>query len=176
MLVDFCEALGRDAGALVLAEDHSRDHDWPDLEFWTRGMADSGHIISDVSVVCPTAPSHRHTDNLPAVFETFGGMSAATTRLLHRLISSHAVRPGVNTPRQFVRMIREGLSICLQRGNAMVDHMGLRWASYASSRLAPLIQLPSDSRRTRRGFSSQTGSRLPRRYHEQSNIRRRQFR
>ena len=61
MLVDFCEALGRDAGALVLAEDHSRDNDWPDLEFWTRSLADSGHIISDVSVVCPTAPSHRHT-------------------------------------------------------------------------------------------------------------------
>ena len=204
MLVDFCEALGRDAGALVLAEDHSRDHDWPDLEFWTRGMADSGHIISDVSVVCPTAPSHRHTgrrrlacaearsetkrqryatlateagaDNLPAVFETFGGMSAATTRLLHRLISSHAVRPGVNTPRQFVRMIREGLSICLQRGNAMVDHMGLRWASHASSRLAPLIQLPSDSRRTRRGPSSQTGSRHLRRHYVQRDIRRRQFR
>ena len=137
--VDFCEALGRDAGALVLAEDHSRDHDWPDLEFWTRGMADSGHIISDVS-------------------------------------SSHAVRPGVSTPRQFVRMIREGLSICLQRGNAMVDHMGLRWASHASSRLASLIQLPSDSRRTRRGLSSQTGSRHLRRHYVQSDIRRRQFR
>ena len=90
------------------------------------------------AIVCPTAPSHRHTgrrrlacaearsetkhqryatlateagaDNLPAVFETFGGMSA-TTHLLHRLISSHAVRPGVSTPRQFVRMIREGLKI-----------------------------------------------------------------
>ena len=187
MLVDFCEALGRDTGALVLAEDHSRDHDWPDLEFWTRGLADSGHIISDVSVVCPTAPSYRHNgrrrlacaearseakrqryatlatdagaDNLPAVFETFGGMSAATTSLLHRLISSHAVRPGVRTPRQFVRMIREGLSICLQRGNAMVDHMGLRWATHASSRLAPLHQLPSDSRRTRHGFGPRTGTR-----------------
>ena len=123
-----------------------------------------------------TLATEAGADNLPAVFETFGGMSASTTRLLHRLISSHAVRPGVNTPRQFVRMIREGLSICLQRGNAMVDHMGLQWASHASSRLAPLIQLPSDSRRTRCGLSSQTGSRHLRRYYERRDIRRRQFR
>ena len=180
MLVDFCEALGRDAGALTLAEDHSHDHDWPDLEFWTRGLADSGHIITDVSVVCPAAPSHRQTgrrrlacaearsetkrqryaslaseagaDNLPAVFETFGGMAAATTRLLHRLVSSHAVSPGVRTPRQFVRMIREGLSICLQRGNALIDHMSLRWATRASCRLTSPLRLPSDSRRTRRAY------------------------
>ena len=59
MLVDFCEALGRDAGALVLAEDHSRDHDWPDLEFWTRGLADSGHIIEDNDL---RAKSRHHDD------------------------------------------------------------------------------------------------------------------
>ena len=154
--------------------------------------------------MCPTAPSHRHTgrrrlacaearseskrqryaslateagaDNLPAVFETFGGASAATTCLLHRLISSHAVRPGVRTPRQFVRMIREGLSICLQRGNAMVDHMGLRWATHASSRLAPLLQLPSDSRHARHSSGQRTGSGHNRRSHVGRGNRRRQLR
>ena len=90
--------------------------------------------------------SEAGADNLPAVFETFGGMAAATTRLLHRLVSSHAVSPGVRTPRQFVRMIREGLSICLQRGNALIDHMGLRWATRASCRLTSPLRLPSDSR------------------------------
>ena len=162
MLVNHSESLGRQAGALVLADDHWRPHDWPDLEFFLRGGPGTGHIITDVSVCCPCNPSSRHTArrmlrcaetradakrtryapladetgaaNLPLVFESFGGMARDTRRLLRRLTASHAVRPGALSPHLFATMARQGLSVCLQRGNAQIARSGLRWAARASSR------------------------------------------
>ena len=146
-----------ESGGLALVEDHWRLHDWPDLEMFLRGGAGTGHTITDVSITCPGAPSHRRTGasilgcanarsdskrhryehlsqasgaaNLPAVFESIGGIATHTRTLIRRLVQSYAVSPGDLTPGAFSVLIHQALSVCLQRGNALVDLAGLRHAA-----------------------------------------------
>ena len=183
MVLDLMKRLVRESGGLALVEDHWRLHDWPDLEMFLRGGPGTGHIISDVSVSCPCAPSNRYTGrailgcanaradqkrdryahlaqasgaaNLPTVFESIGGTAGAMCILLRRLVQSYAVSPGALTPRAFSLPARQALSVCLQRGNALVDQAGLRHSARRSRHAYSDYSSPSASRRySRRGHTA----------------------
>ena len=160
-IVKLFAGLCREAHALILDEDHWRPHDWPDMEIFFNAGPSGGHTISDASVVCSLAPSNlrhaatllgsaqarsdakrlRYRDlvqpisaaNLPLVFESIGGMARHTNTLLRRLVASYASQPAPpRSPASWALLIRQRLSVCLQRGNAHVDRCGLRDAERAS--------------------------------------------
>ena len=56
--VEFC---GSEAGCLILTEDHTRRSEWPDQRIFfppDPAWFSTDLVLSDVSVACPTAPSH----------------------------------------------------------------------------------------------------------------------
>jgi len=60
MVRDALCAILRDAGTPCSNEDHFRDEDWPDVEVYFPPCPSLPlpHVITDVSVVCPTARSY----------------------------------------------------------------------------------------------------------------------
>ena len=149
------------ARATVLLEDHWRYHDRPDLEIFFNAGPNNGHVLADVSIVCPCAPSYRvrastslacaeyraetkrnryvdlansmGADNQPLVFESLGGSSTSTRTVLARLFASYASQPSPEVPlKVWANLVRQRISICLQRGNAFVDRAGITQAVRAS--------------------------------------------
>ena len=161
LLTNLFAALCRESNAITLVEDHWRERDWPDLEIFFNAGPNNGHVISDTSVICPCAPSHIErglnclanararaelksnrylhvaqelgADIQPLVFESIGGVSRSTQTLLARLVASYAMSSASEmSPSAWAGKVRQQLSVCLQRGNAMVDNAGVRHALRAS--------------------------------------------
>jgi hypothetical protein len=68
--------------------------------------------------------------SLPLVFESYGGAAPLTIRLLGQIVNAFArLHNPSMSPERFSAMLRQRLSVTLQRGNALVARLGLLHAS-----------------------------------------------
>jgi hypothetical protein len=82
--------------------------------------------------------------SLPLVFETYGGIAPLTTTLLGHVVTAYASLYNASlTPLRFSANQRARLSVTLQRGNALVSHMGLL---HARGIHAPRLRAPPGHR------------------------------
>ena len=71
--------------------------------------------------------------NVPFTLETYGALSRSAAELLSRFVSPYAELPNTPlTPAAFCVLVRQRVSISLQKGNALVEAQGLRRARLAS--------------------------------------------
>ena len=71
--------------------------------------------------------------NVPFTLETYGALSRSAAELLSRFVSAYAELPNTPlTPAAFSVLVRQRVSIALQKGNALVEAQGLRRARMAS--------------------------------------------
>ena len=164
--IEFC---GSEAGCLILTEDHTRRSEWPDQRIFfppDPAWFSTGLVLSDVSVACPTAPSHipnaqvvvgnvadirarSKSDKyramaqelgamvIPFTLETYGALGKSASDLLKRLVDAYSLLPNAPlSPAAFSVLIRQRVSVALQKGNALVDTQGIRLAVTASCRLS----------------------------------------
>ena len=153
-----------EAACLVIVEDHSRRHEWPDLQiFFLPDIVSlpTGHILSDVSVACPAAPSHVSNaqrrsgkvadtradckiaryrrmalqlgaDSVPFTIETYGALSKCASQLVKHIVNAYGELPNAPLSTDSFRMlVQQRLSVALQKGNFIVETQGIQLARSA---------------------------------------------
>jgi len=153
-----------EAACLVIVEDHSRRHEWPDLQiFFLPDIVSlpTGHILSDVSVACPAAPSHVSNaqrrsgkvadtradckiaryrrmalqlgaDSVPFTIETYGALSKCASQLVKYIVNAYGELANAPLSTDSLRMlVQQRLSVALQKGNFIVETQGIQLARSA---------------------------------------------
>ena len=73
---------------------------------------------------------------IPFTLETYGALGKSASDLLKRLVDAYLLLPNDPlSPAAFSVLIRQRVSVALQKGNALVDTQGIRLAVTASCRL-----------------------------------------
>ena len=73
---------------------------------------------------------------IPYAVESYGALSKSAAELIKRIINAFESQPNPHLSRAaFTALTNQRLSIALQKGNALVDAQGTRFAATASLRL-----------------------------------------